>query len=295
MSTKRSTYVMSGDSFFEPGVPIYVNRAQEAFEMHTHSHEFIEITYISEGSGVHYIGDESVSVEQGTLIFIPIGLSHVFRPKTPKKDSPLIVYNCLFPLEYLYELRSGFPQASEMIDFFTNEKLSWYSAKDSKGIYNSMFYEMYHEFSARPPGYFAVMTSLVIRMLTGLYRHQIQINMPVKDMPQWMAVDKAIDYINRNYESELKLREIAAKANLSERQFSRLFQRQTGMNFINYIQNIRMEAACRLLVTNHCSVTEISVAVGYTDLKFFHQLFKKKTGSTPRQYRATARIDQIQE
>lgn len=285
MSVKRSSYVMSGESFFEPGVPIFVNRASETFELTEHSHEFIEITYVSEGAGVHYIAGEAVPVEHGTLFFIPVGRSHVFRPKTLKKDRPLIVYNCLFPAVYLTELRSGFPQGADICELLADERLPWFSMKDAAGEYHAMFREMYREFSAKPPGYLAVLASLVVRILTGLYRHRLQLGTSNGDRPQWLTVDEAITYINRNYATDLKLGELAAKANLSERQFSRLFQRQTGMNFTNYLQSIRMDAACRLLTGGRSSVGEVAAAVGYADLKFFHRLFKKKIGTTPKQYR----------
>lgn len=285
MSIRRSTFVMSGESFFEPGVPIFVNRAYETFDMIEHSHEFVEMTYVSEGAGVHYIAGEAVPVEHGTLFFIPVGRSHVFRPKTPKKDRPLIVYNCLFPVSYLTELRDGFPQASDICELFTDEQLPWFSMKDAYGDYHAMFREMYREFSAKPPGYLAVLASLVVRILTGLYRHRLQIGTPSGDRPQWLTVDEAIAYIDRHYAAGLKLGELAAKASLSERQFSRLFRRQTGMSFTGYVQSIRMDAACRLLAESPSSVGEIAAAVGYADLKFFHRLFKQKIGVTPRQYR----------
>ncbi|MGG6311503.1 helix-turn-helix domain-containing protein [Paenibacillus macerans] len=285
MSIRRNTYVMSGESFFEPGVPIFVNRASESFELAEHSHEFVEMTYVSEGAGVHYIAGEAVPVEHGTLFFIPVGRSHVFRPKTLKKDRPLIVYNCLFPVLYLTELRAGFPQASDICEWFADERLPWFSMKDATGEYHALFREMYREFSAKPPGYLAVLASLVLRIMAGLYRYRLQLGRPTGDRPPWLTVDEAVAYIDRNYATGLKLGELAAKANLSERQFSRLFQRQTGMNFTGYVQGIRMDAACRLLAESRCSVGEIAAAVGYADLKFFHRLFKKKIGMPPRQYR----------
>jgi Transcriptional regulator containing an amidase domain and an AraC-type DNA-binding HTH domain len=283
MSIKRSTYVMSGDSFFEPGVPIYVNRSYESFDMNEHSHEFVEITYVSEGAGVHYIAGEAVPVEHGTLFFIPVGQSHVFRPKTPKKDRPLIVYNCLLPASYFSGLRDGFPQASEIYDRFADG--AWFSMKDITGEYHAMFRELYQEFSAKPPGYLVILASLVMRILTGLYRYKLQVDTPAGGHPQWLTVDEAITFIDRNYAAELKLGELAAQARLSERQFSRLFRSHTGMSFIEYVQSIRMDAACRLLTASHNNVEEIAGAVGYSDLKFFYRLFKKKTGVTPRQYR----------
>ncbi|GLX70491.1 AraC family transcriptional regulator [Paenibacillus glycanilyticus] len=283
MSIRRSTFVMSGDTFFEPGVPIYVNRAYESFDMHEHSHEFVEITYVSEGAGVHYIAGETVPAPHGTLFFIPVGQSHVFRPQTPKKDRPLIVYNCLFPASYLTELGSGFPHASELYESFVDGP--WFSLKDTTGEYHAIFRELYQEFAAKPPGYLVVLASLVLRILTGLYRHKLQLVAPLGDRPQWLSVDEAIAFIDQNYAAELRLGILASQAKLSERQFSRLFRSQTGMSFTEYVQNIRMETACRLLTASRSSVEEIANAVGYADLKFFYRLFKKKTGISPRQYR----------
>ncbi|AIQ70331.1 AraC family transcriptional regulator [Paenibacillus graminis] len=285
MKVRQSTYVMSGDSFFEPDIPIFVNRAHETFDLHTHSHEFVEITYVSQGSGVHYIDGEAVSVEHGTLFFIPVGHSHVFRPWTTKKDHPLIVYNCLFQIEYLAELRTTLHQASDICSFFTDEHLPWFSLKDTTGAYHVMFQELHREFSAKAPGYLAVLTSLIVRILTGLYRHRLQISTPVGDRPQWSTIDEAIAFIHSNYGSGIKLSELAARANLSERQFSRIFQQQTGMSFTDYLQTIRMDAACRLLSGTRSSISEISAVSGYADLKFFHRVFKNKIGVTPRQYR----------
>lgn len=293
MNKIRTTYVMTGESFFEPDVPIYVNRAQETFEMEYHSHEFLEITYVSEGSGVHYIADAAVPVEHGTLFFIPVGYSHVFRPKTPKKDTPLIVYNCLFPVSFIRELASAFPQASEIFSFFSEGSPDWFSMKDAAGTYNTMFKELYREFSAKPPGFLAVLSAIIVQILTGMYRHQMQIDAPAGDKPQWIAVDEIIAYIHFHYANPLKLNELAAKANLSERHFSRLFQAQTGMSFMNYLQSIRLEAACHLLTTGRSHVSEIASAVGYTDLKFFHSLFKRKIGITPQQYRKSMSVDHI--
>ncbi|AIQ51470.1 AraC family transcriptional regulator [Paenibacillus sp. FSL R7-0331] len=285
MTVRRSSFVMSGEEFFAPDIPVFVNRAYENFELHEHSHAFIEITYVSEGSGVHYIDDEAVPVEHGTLFFIPVGRSHVFRPRTTKKDRPLVVYNCLFPLSYVSGLRGAYPQAAEICDYFIVEQMSWFSVKDTAGTYHMLFRELYSEFSARPPGYLAVIASLIVRMLTGLYRQQLQSGASAGARPQWTAVDEAIACIQGNYAGGLTLSGLAAAANLSERQFSRLFRQQTGMSFTGYLHNIRMDAACRLLADTSRSVAEVAAAVGYADLKFFHQLFRRKIGMAPRQYR----------
>jgi len=290
MSIKRTTFVMKGDFFFEPDVPIFVNRAYETFDMIEHSHEFIEISYVCEGAGVHYIAGEAVPVEHGTLFFIPVGHSHVFRPKTLRKDRPLIVYNCIFPVSYLSELSNGFPQASAICRMFLDEQLGWFSMKDLTGEYHVMFREMYQEYTARPPGYLIVLASYVLRILTGLYRYRQQLAMPPAERPQWLTIDEAIDYIGLHYAEELRLEDMAAHANLSERQFSRLFKRQTGMSFLDYVQSIRIDAACRMLADGRQRVRDVASAVGYQDMKHFYALFRRKTGVTPTEYRESVRL-----
>ncbi|PQP83557.1 AraC family transcriptional regulator [Paenibacillus sp. PCH8] len=289
MNIRHSNFIMSGDGLFAPSVPINVNRVYETFELNSHSHDFFEITYISEGAGVHYIDGEAVPVEQGTIIFIPVGCTHVYRPKTLKKDRPLIVYNCLFQEKYLTELHSCFPQAPDICEYFANKQLHWFSMKDLDGTYHYLFRELYREFATKPPGYLAALSALVMQILIGLFRHRVQNVTSLEKKTQWMAIDEAITFINSNYASGLKLSEIADRANLSKRHFSRLFQDHTGMSFTNYLQNIRMDAACRLLSEGRSSVAEIAASVGYLDMKFFHQLFKKKIGMTPLAYRHTWR------
>lgn len=85
MSVGRSTFIMSGDRYFESGIRINVNRVSETFELNTHSHEFIEITYTSEGAGVHYIDDEAVPVEHGTLFLFQLVVVMCLDPERVRK------------------------------------------------------------------------------------------------------------------------------------------------------------------------------------------------------------------
>ena len=60
---------------------------------------------------------------------------------------------------------------------------------------------------------------------------------------------------------------------------------EIGVNFLAYLANIRMEQAKKLLSDMHFQISEVSTRSGYSDAKYFAKLFKKKTGSTPSEYR----------
>jgi transcriptional regulator GlxA family with amidase domain len=76
-----------------------------------------------------------------------------------------------------------------------------------------------------------------------------------------------------------------AYANIAERTLKRRFKAATGVTLIDYVQNLRIEAAQRLLEKEQTAVDEISVQVGYEDPSFFRRLFKRRTGLSPAQYR----------
>lgn len=284
---KRIVDRMLGSSYFDDGLPIYVNRASENFDLSEHTHDFIELAYIAEGSGVHYIGEESLRVSQGDVFFIPVGTSHVFRPSAPGRGRELIVYNCLFPTDYVERLEQQFPDAAAMLAFFREPQRSWLRLRDP-GEFRGWFKELFREYASRLPGCEAVLTSLIVRMLVTLHRQaQSEAAVPGSaDTPlSRSSVEHVVRYIEERYADNLTLPELAAQIGLGERQFSRLFNQQTGMNFSTFLQNTRVEAACVLLTSSHRSIPEIAAAVGYSDMKFFYRLFKRKTGETPLGYR----------
>ncbi|MFC4100275.1 AraC family transcriptional regulator [Paenibacillus xanthanilyticus] len=285
MSSRRPADVMSGREFFDQGLQIHVNRAQESFELREHSHEFAEVTYISQGAGTHYIEGEAVPVRQGSVFVIPEGHSHVFRPQTTDKNKPLVVYNCLFTSAYLSELRAAFPAFLEVGDFFGDPTLRWFEVKDAGGVHDALFQELYREYYGRPPGFAAVLSALTVQLLTVVYRHRLLPSEPKESLPA-LSIADAIAHMTAHYASPMKLGELADLAKLSERQFGRLLRQHTGMSFTAYLQHLRMKAACRLLTESTQRIADVAAAVGYGDLKFFNRLFRAKTGVSPRAYRS---------
>ena len=93
-------------------------------------------------------------------------------------------------------------------------------------------------------------------------------------------------YIDDNYsDSTLTLDSISTRLFLSSGYFSRLFKKSTGLTFIDYLTEIRMQQAKKLLTGSNMKVYEISVKVGYDDPNYFSYNFKKHVGVTPSVYR----------
>ncbi len=99
-------------------------------------------------------------------------------------------------------------------------------------------------------------------------------------------IEKIQIYIQHNYQKNLTQDFIASLFYLNRSYLSTLFKQKTGMKFIDYLNNIRIEKSKEMLVESDKKMYQISKAVGYDNPKYFFRIFKKKTGLTPDQYRA---------
>lgn len=98
----------------------------------------------------------------------------------------------------------------------------------------------------------------------------------------------AKQYIKKHMSQKIQAEDVAAYVNLSTSYFSAYFKAKTGVNFRDYILNIKMEHAKHLLEAGPANISEISYAVGYDDYRSFYRAFKNHTGMTPSEYQAKA-------
>ncbi len=92
-------------------------------------------------------------------------------------------------------------------------------------------------------------------------------------------------WLEGHYHEQGAIPRVVALSNVPERTLKRRFKIATGSSLIEYLQNLRVEAAKRLLEAGEMPVDEISFEVGYEDPSFFRRLFKRRAGLTPSQYR----------
>jgi YesN/AraC family two-component response regulator len=99
------------------------------------------------------------------------------------------------------------------------------------------------------------------------------------------AIQQVIQYIQSTIPGEITLQEAAAKVHLNPSYLSQLFKQQMKMNFIDYVCEQRMERAKKLLAQTSLRISEVAERVGYADLPYFSNAFKRVTGKTPTEFR----------
>lgn len=100
-----------------------------------------------------------------------------------------------------------------------------------------------------------------------------------------LNLDDVVDFLDLNFAKDLSLETVARQFLVSKEHLSRSFKSHTGQNFSHYLLHKRMEKAKELMLSTDFSIKEIAEAVGYSDLSYFHRVFKKYHGSTPKALR----------
>lgn len=117
----------------------------------------------------------------------------------------------------------------------------------------------------------------VVRLIeTGIHSRQIQMNLPVRTIRQYMKL---------HYAESLSLEDMAELVHMTPTYISGLFKKETGRTFSADLLEIRMAEAKKLLRDPAKNITEIAGAVGYTDSRYFSKMFTRTVGITPKEYR----------
>lgn len=109
-------------------------------------------------------------------------------------------------------------------------------------------------------------------------------NIMTKKYHQDPDILKIQEWLENHYQDAISVSELPILVNLTSRTFNRRFSKATGLNPLEYLQTLRVEAAKSLLENTHDSIERIVIQVGYDDLSSFTRLFKKHTGLSPSQY-----------
>jgi AraC-like DNA-binding protein/quercetin dioxygenase-like cupin family protein len=151
--------------------------------------------------------------------------------------------------------------------------------------------ETCRECALQPPGWERASEALVLRVLLNLIREFAALLAPVRNPRAMAAISRmlpAIEGMRADLASPLPMTELAQRCELSEPQFRRIFRQVFGCAPVTYLQQLRIEEACRLLRQRNVTIERISHLVGYTEPACFHRTFVRLVGLTPGRWREQA-------
>ena len=130
--------------------------------------------------------------------------------------------------------------------------------------------------------------SSLLDEICQLYKSQLK---DAKKLVINPSLKRTLDYIDQNYMNRLTLENVAQHVFLNKTYISQMFMKYLGVNFVSYLESVRINKAQELLQSTEKSVTKIAEETGYASQSYFTKAFKKRVGMTPLQYRSVSIAD----
>ncbi|CAM1357051.1 AraC family transcriptional regulator [Tenacibaculum halocynthiae] len=247
-----------------------------------HQHEEIQICYIVKGEGSLIVGDAVNDYCDNTILVIGGNQPHVFKSDTSiiKKSFMMSLFftkesfgNAFFDLDDFKELEY----------FFNNAKTSFKITNNSEELI-SCFKDLpksddFERFIIFLKIIKLILKSDIERLSTFLYTKKYTDN-------EGKRMGKVMDYTLNNYSKKIDLEEVSEVANMTPNAFCRYFKQRTNKTYFTFLNEIRVEKACKLLQNKEYLITEISEKSGFKNISNFNRKFKEIKGFTPSDYRA---------
>ena len=264
-----------------------------------HIHNEFEIFIVLKGSGIAKIKNKSYSLKAGDVYLINSGEVHSYM-RNPLytldmdnvDDAPLF----LFVQISNHCLREYFPQIRTTI--FNSCNLRDYLNEDEIKSLVRLLVASAKIYFLEQPLYQLDILSNIAKVLTVCYSkvpHEIISEAQKTNLKQKnLRVERIISYIDANFETQIRLQDLAEQENLSPTHFSHLFTSLFGVTFQDYVNIKRMEQCIRLMPNKEKTLLEISYESGFSDPKYMNRMFIKHYGYTPKEYRRRIGAEQVE-
>lgn len=256
-----------------------------------HSHSFLEIAYVVNGSCEHFLNGQRTELKKGDYFIIDYNCVHQYFCTDP---NGIELLNCMFQPTFIDPTLSECNSFKNLISSYSiniNYKAltfdpTHYIFFDEDGQIYSIFKQMYAEYTKQNIGYTKILQSnlsnIIILTLRKIYDNSFN--------EKFTLTENITQIIKNRYNENNLLKNICEDMHYSMSYISRKFAQDMGMTFKEYQTNVRIDKACHILTTSDKKTTEIADLVGYKDIAFFTSVFKKKTGVTPTEFRKIAKI-----
>ena len=238
-----------------------------------------EIHLVEKGEGKFVIGEREFSVKPGDLVILHSIQGNAFKPYTDK-----------FRLSFI-TFKFTTPAAGETLARFNEllvEEVMPYSTEGAQEI-SQLFYSIQKEVSLKGKGYMfrtkLLFGALIAKIMEYGSRSDNTDKWTYVGMGTRELIDRVILFLQKNYSRDIRLEELGRLVNLHPRYLCTLFRQITGSTVIEYVKDIRIEKAKRLLLYTALSITEIALDVGFGSSQYFSRVFSRSEGVDPRTYR----------
>lgn len=251
-----------------------------------HNHDFLELAYVANGEAHHVLNGEETTVKTGDFFILDYDAVHEYETTG---NGRLEVINCLFLPAFIDKSLQKCHSFTDVVNSYMlkyncstiNVSPANYIFHDEDEQILSILKRMLAEYEKKHAGWHEILRCHLVEIIIRTMR----LSTPAAPTCQDSLCAHIIEYADNHLTERNILGKVAKEVSFSVPYLSRRFKTLMGMPFSEYLSNMRIERCCQLLSGTDMRITEAAQLSGYSDMKFFGAIFKKKMGITPREFK----------
>lgn len=280
-------YVIDSRKLLEAGKLITIRKHTRFAHFPAHTHNYVEIVYMCQGETHHVINGKDVYLRAGELLFLN---QNSVQEIHPAGERDIAVNFIVLPEFFDHGLRMMNSEDNLLRDFVLdcmtgeNKEANYLHFKVAdvipvQNLVENLIWTLMHPTQNKRSISQFTMGLLLIQLINCA--ESIAVDSSWENQKLMIQV---LQYVEEHYRDG-ELSELAEILHYDLYWLSREIKKQTGQNYTELVQAKRLSQAGYLLTNTKKSVADIAVMVGYENVSYFHRIFQKKYGMTPRQYR----------
>jgi AraC-like DNA-binding protein len=253
-----------------------------------HYHPEYELVLVLKSSGEKIVGDHITNFTDGDLTFMGPFLPHVYHNSkiyyeensNLTAEAIVIHFTKDFPGNHFFTI----PEMDAIASFLEDSVMGFSITGRTRQLIARKMNKM-----LEMPGPLRIIELLTILHILTETNEKKRLASPgfIRNFKTSGSeqITKVCDFIMKNFTSDLTLDQVAGIANMSPNAFCNFFMRRTRKTFINFLNEVRIGYACKLLSSDHLNITEVCYTSGFQNLSNFNRQFKRIVNKTPHQYR----------
>ena len=263
------------------------DRHKKDFDYPIHIHDVLELNFVAKAAGARrVVGDSSEVIGDLDLVLITSSdLEHMWEQHECKSED---IHEVTVQFRLYFEM----PTSPFRFNSYKSIYRMLVRAKRGLAFPSKAIMLVYHRLvrlSSIDEGFLAVLEFFSILYELSKFDDARELATSsfakVEVESESKRILKVKNYIDEHYKDEINLEQLADLVGMTSTSFSRYFKQRTGKNFLEYIIDIRLGHAARMLIDTTDSISEICWRTGFNTLTNFNRLFRKRKGCNPTEFR----------
>ncbi len=247
-----------------------------------HFHNEFELNLITNFKGKRTVGDSLVNINGSDLVLLGPELKHYW--KTSETISNTNVITLQFQKHFLSSEIMSYSVSKDIKKMLELSKLGLAFSHPTKEKVTTLLLKLENNNTFK-----SLLIFLEILHILSISKDYTTLSNPpsanYNQIRESRRISLITNYIEKYYENDIKLKNIAELVNMSESAFSHYFKKRTNLSFTNYLQNYRLGMVTKFLTETNMSINEICYKSGFNSLSNFNRLFKRKYNMSPKEFK----------